>query len=161
MTMTETTPKVDIFDQGRRFAELYRLKKQADDDAKAYAEELRRLEQAIMDDMTEKGIEKFTIGGLDVTLYIHRQLWANAAKDPDTGETSEATKARAIEALREAGLGGMVYETFNVQTLSAHIRTLIPEQGMMPVLPPELEGALDISEKFSLRVIKAGKKRGN
>jgi hypothetical protein len=98
-----------------------------------------------------------TIAGAG-TPYLHRQGWAKVIgtgpHDPRTGKPSvtEEDKARARQALRAAGLGDQLSETWNAQTLSKAYRQW-EQEGADP--PPELEGVFAFEKVPDLRVRRA------
>jgi hypothetical protein len=67
-------------------------------------------------------------------------------------QTGDATKEQVNAALKACGMGDMVAETFNSQTVSAYLRDL-DKQGL-PV-PAQLAAVLDASETFKLKVRKS------
>lgn len=132
--------QVDI-ERTRRYVELTKRKRQAEDDLDEVKKELARLEGQLLEDFEHAGVDSMRIDGH--TVYPHRQLFANA-RDGD--------KERAVEALRACGLHDYVKEQFNTQSLSAYVREL---DELEEPLPQPLADALDVYEKFTLRVRKA------
>lgn len=63
--------------------------------------------------LIENGIPNFSINGR--TLYMYRRVWATL-KPGDRG--------KICSALKRMGLGWLVAENFNMNTISAHIREL-------------------------------------
>lgn len=128
-------------EQMRRYVELTKRKRQAEGELDELKKELSRLETKLLEDFERAGVDSMRIDGM--TVYPHRQLFANA-RDGD--------KERAVEALRACGLDDYVKEQFNTQSLSAYVREL---DELEEPLPPPLAEALDIHEKYTLRVRKA------
>lgn len=125
----------------KRFAELAKRKREVEGELDRIRVEMSELEEYLKGEFEKSGISSTTVDG--VTCYLHRQLWAKARG----GEY-----ARACSALREAGLGQMVEEKFNTQTLSAWVR----EQEASDIeLPPALKEVIEVSEVFSVRTRKA------
>lgn len=101
-----------------------------------------KMQPEILEIMEEIGQNNVKVGGSLV--YLHRQLWANA-KVNERGERDYET---SCEALRDAGLGELVAERFNVQSVSSVIRELDKNDDV----PEELYDGLHITEKISARV---------
>lgn len=125
-----------------RYAELRQQAKALEAEAEALKAEADLLETELLEEFAEAGVPRMTINGR--TVYVHRQLWAKREADVDM--------AQACKALIDAGVGQFVTESYNSQTLSAWMRDL--EKADTP-LPPELDGILTSTEKFSLRTTKA------
>lgn len=125
----------------RRYVELTKRKRQTEEDLDGLKKELARLEGQLLEDFERAGVDSMRIDGM--TVYPHRQLFANA-RDGD--------KERAVEALRACGLDDYVKEQFNTQSLSAYVREL---DELEEPLPQPLAEALDVHEKYTLRVRKA------
>ena len=93
-----------------------------------------------------------------VTVYLRRDLWAGA-KDGD-----KASLYAAMRVLPETA--PMVQETVNSQTFSAYVREKAREYfgeqlntvepgRLIEALPTELQGLVNVTEKFSLRATKS------
>lgn len=106
-------------------------------------EEIAQLQDKLLKDFEREGVANLTVDGR--TVYLHRQLWARARPEVERHEITSA--------LKRAGLGQFVSESFNMQTLSAWVREL---EAAEEALPPELSDVLTTSEVWSLRVRKAG-----
>lgn len=126
----------------REYNALRQRAKTLVDEAKALMEQADEMEQALLEDLAEAGVPRITVDGR--TTYIHRELWA---KRPE-GITTE----QVCDGLRAAGFDQFVNLTYNSQTVSAWLREL--EKADAPI-PPELDGILTTTEKFSLRSTKA------
>lgn len=124
-------------DKLKEYVELDARKRRLNDELSDVKERLAKLESDLLTTFEEIGMQNTRIDG--TTVYVHRQLWANA-KDGD--------RHRAVAALKRSGLTEMVTETFNTNTLSAYVREL---DAVGEDLPPDLEDAISVSEKFSLR----------
>lgn len=143
-------------------AELFVIKHASRKDHEAIAkdlkEELDALEALLLPRFQDKGIQNMKIKGR--TLYIERKLWGGAEED----------KGRELAlALKLIGLGDLVKETVNTQTLSSWLReqeeelSVDPTTGKkMPLSPeklkeklaPVLQPYLKVSEEFSLKARK-------
>lgn len=125
-----------------RYAALRQQAKALVTEAEELTAEADRLEAELLEEFAEAGVPRLTINGR--TVYVHRQLWAK--------REAEVDMAQACSALIDAGLGQFVAPTYNSQTLSAWMRE--QEKSDTP-LPPELDGILTSTEKFTLRSTKA------
>ncbi len=119
MTTTQTTGTTET---QRRFATLFREKKELDDRLTEVKKELDALQEPMLNYFADAGIESVKVDG--VTLYIHSQLWANTKE----GSTPE----QACAALKAGGLESFVNERFNTQTLSAYARELERKGESLP-----------------------------
>jgi hypothetical protein len=74
---------------------------------------------------------------------------------------AKTEKADGIAALRRAGLGQFVSETYSLSTLSGYIRELAEQvdPGTNVQLPPELEDDFEIAEVFEVKAKKSQKGR--
>jgi hypothetical protein len=135
MTQPATTP-APSFEQ---FASLYDAKRRLDAELRGIKAQIAALEEPLMEQLTAQGLRSchLTTGE---TVYLHRQVWAGVKSDGDKATAEE--KRRAVEALEQLGMTDMV--TLNYQTLSAWCR----EHDQ---LPPELDGVIELEEKYSLR----------
>lgn len=149
-------------DQYVRQTLLKRLHEQA---AKKIGVGLEALQNAIIEEMVEEGAQNFKHAATGKTLYLSRKVWARIAREGK--DATDAEKAAAMEALREAGLGDYVAENFNVNSLSAHFREEWdkrlqaerdkPEDERLPltiedILPEPLAGKIDLSDAPSLNL---------
>jgi len=116
--------------------------KAAEADVEEWKIEAAALETELLEAFAEAGVPRLTIDGR--TVYVHRQLWAKREEGVDM--------AQACKALVSAGFDQFVSESYNSNTLSAWMREM--EKSDTP-LPPELDGVLTSTEKFSLRSTKA------
>lgn len=133
-----------------RFIALQIEKHNLDAQLKSVRGELSTLEPAVKDVFVEGGIKRHTAQG--VTLFIHRQLRANAP---------------AVEGLRtafeEAGLGDLVQDRVNANTLSAWLRERAREESEGEVsetddpnllVPPNLRNYVNVTQEVSIRAKK-------
>lgn len=117
--------------------------------------DLDRMQRVLIDGWIERKWTKGpTIAGAG-TPYLFRQGWAKVKGtgpvDPATGkpQVTEADKERARKALRRAGLGDQLTETWNAQTLSATYREW-EREGADP--PPELDDVFVFEKVPEIRV---------
>lgn len=116
--------------------ELTDLKRTLDAELKRVKDELKPLEEAMLDEFAERGESSARHAATGKLVYIRRQIWARAAED----------KAAACAALRAAGLDEFVAESFNTQSLSAYFRELAKnelEAKGIPTTQEALEQLLD------------------
>lgn len=129
-------------DDVHRYVELRRRQSELESEASGVKEEADQIEQRLLEDFAEQGVDRMSVNGH--TVYLHRQLWARVPEG--------VTRAEVVEALEEAGLGHFVRRQYNTQTVSAWLRDLEREEEE---LPPELYGMIEGSERYSLRVRRA------
>lgn len=106
------------------------------------------LKDQIMRDIFESGtpMQNITIDGMNV--FLHRQIRANAQK---------GQREQLVQALKDEGLGAMVDETFNANTLSSWVRDFEREGGargveeIMEQLPVSVREHISIVELFDVR----------
>lgn len=128
-------------DNLKEFISLRGAKSELEAELKLIKKKISALESKLLDDFDNDGVHSMKIentAGRNVTVYINRQLWAS----PEDGYE------KACSALRAAGLDEYVHERFNVNSLSSYVRELDEEEAP---LPEEFEGAISVTEKYSLR----------
>lgn len=125
----------------REYATAIAYKKKLEEQLGSIKDKIARLEDSVMNMMQEEQLDRLPINlGLDtVTLFVHRQLWAKP-KDGD--------KERVVRTLKEVGLGDLVAESYNTNSLSAYVREQLANGED---LEPELSEVIDISEVASVR----------
>lgn len=109
--------------------------------------DLATTEPMALEWMSSNGIDSCVVE--DMTAYVKRELWA---KRPDDVSAEEL-----CEGLTAAGLEEFVHPATNMQTLSGYVRELDKDKDdpMEELqLPPELDGLLEVSERFRLRTRK-------
>lgn len=124
----------------KRFTELEHRRRELKDEADRVNKEIAVLEEGILKDFEEAGMNSCRVNGL--TVFLHAQTWAKA-RDGDY--------ARACRALEAEGLGDMVQPRFNTNTLSAWVRE---RQAGGEELPEGLKDSIEVSEVFSVRTRK-------
>lgn len=134
------------------FIELDQKRKSHEGAIDAIKEELARLETELMQRFENAGIQSMkSTSGYQV--YVRRDLWAGAIDGQD---------ALLVESLKLAGLGDMVKEKCNTQTLSAYVREIekanftTPQKPdlLIKALPAPMQAAVSVTEKYSLRTRK-------
>lgn len=115
-------------------------------------EELRPVQEALLEQMSETGLQNFSSDGM--TVYVRRTLWAGYGPDLDADAAPEQkaeAKAALVAALAEdPEYSWLVETTFNTQRLSSVVRELEQDDAGMPVLPENLAPVLKVTEKFDL-----------
>lgn len=125
----------------REYAAAIGYKKKLEEQLGSIKDKIARLEDAVMNMMQEEQLDRLPINlGIDtITLFIHRQLWAKP-KDGD--------KERVVRTLKDVGLGDLVAESYNTNSLSAYVREQLANGED---LEPELADVIDINEVASVR----------
>lgn len=146
-----------------RFATRKMRKSALDAASKRIKRELDELEALLLDDYAELGTDKMNVDarGVRQSLYLAPDVWARPLKtgvDDRGNETStDEDWAKAVDALRAAGLGDYVQERFNVQSLSSWLREFREAHGpnWREQLPDEFDGAIEITDRMQIRMRKA------
>ena len=133
------------------YVALAKQKADLDAELKSVKAKMKKLELGLIDFFTENGMQSSNVDGR--TCYLHRQVWASL-KDKDAG----------AEVFKRCGLGDMVKESINGQTLSAWVREQlddvdVPADSAVDLAslldqPQEIKDVLKVSEVVSLRVVK-------
>ncbi len=127
----------------KELAETISRKRKMEREIKALSKRVRELEAPILDEMAIEGVPRLTINiddGSTVTL------------SPSTiercGLAQECTKQQVAGALVASGLGDLVKQDFNFNSLSALLREARGDGGD---LPDTVLNLLDIREDVSIR----------
>ena len=143
-----------------KLAALQEEKKELKAREKEINEEIRNLQEPLLEQMDEEGVDKITVvigqtdDGTPIRRTVHkrRQVWASSNGD----------MPGLIQALNEVGLDEeYVEETVNAQRLSAYVRQF--DDGERPMsaeqivaqLPEPLQNAVKVTEKIELNSVKA------
>ena len=128
----------------QQFVDVWKRKQEVEGQLDATKARLAELEESLLDQFTEAGVQRITVGA--DTVWLQRQLWTNP-KDGD--------RERAILALQQAGLGDLVQTKtdYNTNTFNAWVRE--QEKQRQPQPNPKQE-AFKVDEVYHLRV-----RRGN
>lgn len=123
-----------------QFKTLQLRKKQAEADVDSINRQIGIVKGKLMDKFEKEGqtSSKLSTGE---TIYIHSQYWAKLKEG--------VTKENVLDTLRSIGLGHIISETYNSNTLSAHIRELKKEKQD---IPEELVNVLEIEPTFDVRI---------
>ena len=137
-----------------RFIELDEMRKSKEGELESIKDELKTLEPLLMERFENAGMQSMK-SAKGTTLYIRREIWAGAA---------EGAEELLLSSLKAVGLGDMVKEKVNTQTLSAYVREVEKErfagaavspEEILKALPGPLQMVLTINEKHSLRTRKS------
>ena len=125
-----------------RFVAAKQEKKHLEEQLKEINAECAFLEEQILDRFASEGItQQKTVGGQ--TVYVRNAVYASLRDDPD------GTKTRAHQALRAHGLGYLIRDTVNGQSLSAWAKETINE---FEEIPNALKEYVKVTEKPQLNV---------
>ena len=138
-----------------KFVKWSRVKKKHDAKLEKAKEELEKLEKEILARWEEAGIQSQKLKG-GVTVHIRREVWAGKIQDDPNAEVL------LLEGLKSAGLGDLVKEKVNTQTLSSWVREkqkelfgekeVAPEE-LLKALPEALQSTMRITETYKLRAL--------
>lgn len=131
-----------------QYVDLTARKRDLETQVNILKKQLAPLEAQLVEELAQEGLRSKTTSG-GTTVYLIRKIYARAG---------EAGKPAACKALRAAGLGDLVEESFNTNTLSAHFRqqakAFIEEHGhgasLDQLLPEPLRGAIHLTEDHRL-----------
>jgi hypothetical protein len=144
-------------EQVKEFVALENRKRELDSELKAIAARLDNLEQALVPQFLNDGVNSLKLDGRVV--YLAEDIYANPVND----------RGEVIAALKESELGQYVSENYNTQSLKAFVREvaqevrlrceqeqkLFTEEQVRLALPAPLGDTLKISFVHSLRSRKA------
>lgn len=133
-----------MFELADRLRALREEKAEADQRLKEIKAEMDEVDFQLSDLMAESETQNFTRAGVMFCLTTKTHASATAGR-----------KDELFSALRGEGYGDLVYETVNANSLSAFVKEQIAENG--DVLPPWLEGLVNVFDKTTVGVRKAGK----
>ena len=134
----------ELFALADQLRELKETKKYAEQELKEITTEIERVDAALAALMVTSETQNFTRNG---TMFcLTNTTRASAAAGP---------KEELFTALRSAGFGDLVYETVNANSLSAFVKEQTAENE--DVLPSWLDGLVNVFEKTTVGVRKAGR----
>ena len=134
----------DLFALADELRELKETKKRLEDELKTVGLEIDRVDAVLAQRMVDAETQNFTRNGTMFCLISMTRASAAAGR-----------KDEPFEALREAGYGDLVYETVNANSLSAFVKEQTAENE--DVLPQWLDGLVNVFEKTTVGVRKAGR----
>lgn len=124
-------------DRLAEYAELQNRKRKHDGELEAIAERLKELEEPLLNDMAEAGIQNVNVAGL--TIYKKTDFYVS--------KRGEVPTAAIVETMRQHGLGYLVSEGYNANSLKSVIREWRDEEKP---IPEELASQLNIGETVRL-----------
>ena len=134
----------DLFALADQLRELKETKKRLEDELKTVGLEIDSVDADLAQRMADAETQNFTRNGTMFCLTSTTRASATAGR-----------KDELFEALREAGYGDLVYETVNANSLSAFVKEQTAENE--DVLPQWLDGLVNVFEKTTVGVRKAGR----
>jgi hypothetical protein len=131
--------------------ELTELKRTLDQELKNVKAEIGPREEALLGEFADLGVTSMRHEQTGKLAYVRRQIWARPAVED---------RAEACDALRQAGLGDYVAESFNVQSLSAYFREQVKERegngeavtSLDELLQDGLRGVIELTEDHQIGV---------
>ena len=138
MTTTTKPETTTVGNRVNEYATHTQAIRDLEAEVKRRKDELRRLEEQILDAFAHDGIQNMKTA-FGQTVYLNREVFARLVGDTKKAHT----------ALRRAGLGDLIKPTVNAQTLRAYVREK-EESG--EELPKGLRPYIDIAEIYRLRV---------
>jgi len=123
----------------KKYARKYLARKKLREKDSQLTDELMAMQKTLLDHMEVEEISKFSFKG-GVTVFTKTLIWA---KYDD--------RNKAIKALKKAGLGEMVAEGFNAQTLASYLRE---QDKAEQELPESFEGVIESNPVQTLIVKK-------
>lgn len=144
-------------DQLKEFVSLEHRKRELDSELKAIAARIDDLEQLLVPQFLEDGVQSMRIDGRVV--YVAQDIYPSPVTD----------RGAVVDALKKSELGQYVSENFNTQSLKAYVRevaeevrlkcdqegALFTEDAVAIALPEPLGQTLKVSFVHSLRSRKA------
>lgn len=131
--------------------ELTERKRDLDRDLRAVKAQLEPLHAEMLDEFARRGESSARHAETGMLVYVGRRTWARAAGgDKDT----------AYDALRAAGLEEYADRGFNTHALSAYFRERLkarnetgdPVTDLSELLPPALQGVIELTEDQTINV---------
>jgi hypothetical protein len=117
------------------YAALTAERRKLEDEVNAIKRDLADREEKLVEAFGEAGIQSIkTTSGQ--TVYLNREIFARMSGDQD----------EAHAAFRQAGLGDLIKEVINAQTLRAYVRE------MDEALPEGLQPYVDVTEIYRMRM---------
>lgn len=116
-------------DKARRLIALDNERSELESRLTELKEERRKLEEALVDEMAENGMQSLRADGC--TVYVRREIWASCQ---DIGAIGEFP-ATAL----------FVKPSVSGQTLSAYVRELPRDEEDNPIIPDPIRDAVKVS----------------
>ena len=134
----------------RSYNKLLELKNEQEEGLKQTKKLVEEQEKAICDYMAENETSQITVDGYSYSL-TNKTRYSKKADDK-----LEAEGLDFFEFLREEGLGDIIKETVNAQTLSAQIRQIVEDND--DELPDEYDKYINAYDQVGLTRRKSAKK---
>ena len=128
-----------------RLDKLRQLKADAEAELKDITAELTAIQEVLVPQFMAAGMQSQKLAD-GRTFYLRKEEWAYPKSVENGGGRGSAG---VLEALVASGLGDMVHETYNTQTLSAYVRE---KERAGEELPAPLVEAIDVVVKTEIRV---------
>lgn len=133
------------------FVDLMRQKREIEAALRKVKTKISGVQPGLLDWFAETGLQKIGHEGTGATVYIRRQV-----RVKNMGED----RAAACAALKTAGLGDYVAESFNLNSLSAYFREQVtelndkgdPVTDPNVVLPDPLRGVIELVDEHDVRM---------
>lgn len=150
--------EVDLLAKAKEYGLLNEQKRQLEAELELVGQKMKAINEAICEKMIlENPNIKVCVGTkkdgkpLFKTVFVKSTIWAGYA------ETEEGDgKEKLMVAMKQAGLGDMVKESFNVQTLSGYVRSLNPDlkdpDELKKLVPEVMQPFLKLSKVVALSV---------
>jgi hypothetical protein len=144
-------------DKLKQFLTLTAKKKAAKKDLEEIDAQLEKLDGELTKMFEQDGVNSMNVDGK--TVYVHNQKWAGVLKEGK--DATDEERARALQALRDAGMDDYITESFNSKTLSSFVKEVLESAPLeiqtdpkrwYEVLPPSFAGAIKVTEETSIRV---------
>ena len=139
-TATNTTAPT-LGERVNEYVALTQAIRAIEDDLKWRKDELRKLEERLLETFAQDGIRNMkTAAGQ--TVYLNRELFARLVGDPEQAHSHTAGGYTP-------GLGDFIRPMVNAQTLRAYVREKEESEEEMP---EGLQPYIDVTEVYRLRV---------
>ena len=123
----------------KEYIEIKTKLKEHTTEADRYKAIALELEDKIIEEFNQDGINRITVEGK--TVYISKTIWPKIVD-----------KQKAIDILKASEYSHYVSESYNTKQLAALLRELVEDEGK---LPDSFAGYIEISEVFKPKMIKA------
>lgn len=136
--------KLNMYELAEQLKQLREEKRNAEQRVKDINADIDKTEYALVQLMAETETQNFTRAGTMFSLTTKTRASAMAGR-----------KEELFSALKENGFGDLVYETVNVNSLSAFVKEQIAENR--DTVPEWLNGLINVYEQTSVSVRKSTK----
>ncbi len=122
----------------KEYVGLDSLRRELEDRLDEVKKKMEPLNEELVENFIQAGVQSTKF--MDKTVYIHTQLWASV---------KEESKQIAAAVFKNNGLGDLVKEAVNAQTLSAYFRELQKEEKEGPI---EIQEITKVTMESKLRI---------